>query len=77
MSLTSLLNAVFNLPQAWKIWTEHTAAGLALSTSWMMLVVQVVFTFHGWLKRDRFLSYSGTAACSVTTLIILGQYTFR
>ncbi len=77
MSGVSILNAMYSIPQTWKIWTTHQVSALSLSSLWMMFVVQAVFAFHGWLQRDKFLPISGGAAACVTTTILIGVYVYR
>jgi uncharacterized protein with PQ loop repeat len=77
MTLISCLNAVFNWPQAWKVWRQRMTSGLSASSLWMLFVVQAGFTVHGWCLRDTFLSISGSIASCTTAFIIVGYYSFR
>ena len=74
MTLVSLVNVVFNWPQAWDLWHTRNVASISATSMWLLLFVQWGFSLSGWLKRDWFLNISCGLAGGCTTSILLRIY---
>ena len=74
ITVVSLLNAGFNIPQTRKVWAERQTAGLSIESYWMLLVVQISFGIHGLGLGDVFVPVSGAVAAATTALFMTGIY---
>ena len=72
--LASVLNAVSLWPQALNVIRSKSAEGVktvSLTTFVMILYIQIVFCFFGWINQDVVytLSVAASATASITTIV--------
>lgn len=52
LALTSLATMVMTIPQVWKIWAGHQAAGVSLLSWSAYLASAMLWFWHGLRRRD-------------------------
>lgn len=77
MTLVSLLNIVYNWPQAHTLWRSRDTSAISTPSLWMLLIVQWGFALNGWARCDYFLAISAGGAGWCTVFMLIRVYGVR
>lgn len=70
----SVVNVSAMIPQLWSMCTTRVTEGFSISMVWIYLSVQIAFMVHGFLYRDKFLSWCMLASAIVSIATIVSFY---
>lgn len=64
-------------PQLRTVWSTRALSSVSPTMFWLFLFIQIIFTVNAWLKEDPYLFYSGIAAGTATSGILIRLYGVR
>ncbi len=72
-----LVNVVAMLPQLIRIWRTGETAGLAMEMFILYFLIQVAFSIHGFLNRDKMLMWCLGLSALVSAITIVSVIYLR
>jgi len=75
--IAGLVNVVAMLPQLLKIWQTGQTAGLAMEMFVLYFIIQIAFSIHGFITRDRMLMWCLGLSALVSAITIVSVIYLR
>ncbi len=69
-----VMNTCAMLPQLVRLVMTRQTAGISITMFWIILAVQLAYSFDGFLTRNRMLMVTLAGASTITTSIIILYY---
>lgn len=70
--IPTFVNPLFMVPQLRKLWRDRDTGAISLPTLWLLIFIQVSFSFHGLYLSDAVLITTNGLA-SITTLSVIAS----